>query len=187
MKKNHKHNKDTNVHSDNDAIVMQVSKDYIVNKSEEELADLFRDIGVALKEFTTSQDTDDKCINMCDGCMYDERECDTSSEDYNNAGYVEDDYIDCVQYPLDSYIDPDLIDLRRLEGNYDYVVQYMAKCFRRTNEVAIQMLSEAHKMEMATLLEHLTQQNVLVAQTIIERIDARTLKPLESLELLELE
>jgi hypothetical protein len=52
---------------------MQVSKDYIVNKSEEELADLFRDIGVALKEFTTSQDTDDKRINMCDGCMYDER------------------------------------------------------------------------------------------------------------------
>ena len=39
MKKHHKHNKDTNVHSDNDAIVMQVSKDYIVNKSEEELAE----------------------------------------------------------------------------------------------------------------------------------------------------
>jgi BarA-like signal transduction histidine kinase len=88
-----------------------------------------------------------------------------------------------VRYPLDSYIDPDLIDLRRLEGNYDYVIQYMAKCFRRTNEVAIQMLSEAHKMEMATLLEYLTQQNVLAAQTIIERIDARTLKPLELLEL----
>ena len=58
MKKHHKHDKDTNTHSDN-GIVLHVSKDYIANTSEEELADMFSGIGASLKEIVEATTQND--------------------------------------------------------------------------------------------------------------------------------
>lgn len=171
MKKHHKHNKDTNVHTDND-IVLHVSKDAIVNKSEEELADMFSGIGASLKEIVEPSDNH----NMCDCAS-----CDLASEchEYRTEPYDsdvrqvadEEDYIDSVQYPLDPYINPTLLKTRNLENEYDYMVRRMADMHRSTNETIVKMLSQAHKMEMATLLEYLTQQSAVTTQIIFDTID----------------
>lgn len=131
MKKNHKHNKDTNTHSDN--------------------------------------------YNM-----YDCASCDTASEcHYRTEPYDsdvrqaadEEDYIDSVEYPLDQYIYPRLLKTRKLENEYDYMVRQIADASRTTNETIVNMLSHVHKMEMATLLEYLTQQSAVTNQIIIDTID----------------
>jgi hypothetical protein len=171
MKKNHKHNKDTNTHNDN-GIVLHVSKDYIANTSEEELADVFSGIGASLKEIVEPSDNH----NMCDCAS-----CDLASEcnEYRTEPYDsdirqaadEEDYIDSVQYPLDPYINPTLLKTRNLENEYDYMVRRMADMHRSTNETIVNMLSQAHKMEMATLLEYLTQESAVTTQIIIDTID----------------
>ena len=107
MSKKHKHNKDTNTHNDN-GIVLHISKDAIVNKSEEELADVFSGIGASLKEIV---EPSDNSHNMSDCAS-----CDLASECHNcrtepydsdvRQAADEEDYIDSVQYPLDPYINP---------------------------------------------------------------------------------
>ena len=163
MKKHHKHNKDTNTHSDN-GIVLHVSKDYIANTSEEELADVFSGIGASLKEIV---EPSDNSHNMSDCAS-----CDLASECHNcrtepydsdvRQAADEEDYIDSVQYPSDPYVNPDMLKARELEANV----------LRLTNETAISMLSQAHKMEMATLLEYLTQQTAITTQLILDKINS---------------
>lgn len=164
MKKNHKHNKDTNTHSDN-GIVLHVSKDYIANTSEEELADVFSGIGASLKEIVEPSDNH----NMCDCASC--HDCRAESYDSDVAA-GEEDYIDSVQFPYDGYINPDMLKARELENGYDDEIRYMANVFRVTNETAIKMLSQAHKMEMATLLEYLTQQAAVTTQLILDKINS---------------
>lgn len=170
MKKNHKHNKDTNVHSDN-GIVLHVSKDAIVNKSEEELADMFSGIGASLKEIVEPSDNHDMCdCASCDVAS----ECHYKTEPYDSdvkQAADEEDYIDSVEYPLDQYIYPRLLKTRKLENKYDYAIRRMADMNRTTNETIVNMLSHVHKMEMATLLEYLTQQSAVTTQIIIDTID----------------
>jgi hypothetical protein len=171
MKKNHKHNKDTNTHSDN-GIVLHVSKDYIANTSEEELADVFSGIGASLKEIVEPSDNSHN-MSDCASCH------DASSHDYRTEPYDsdvrqaadEEDYIDSVEYPLDPYINPILLETRKLENKYDYMIRRMADINRTTNETIVNMLSQAHKMEMATLLEYLTQQSAVTTQIIFDTID----------------
>ena len=171
MKKNHKHNKDTNTHSDN-GIVLHVSKDAILNKSEDELADIFSGIGASLKEIVGSSSSH----NMCDcASCYDTPECHDCRAEYDSdvrQAANEEDYIDSVQYPSDPYINPDMLKARELENGYDDEVGYLANVFRLTNETAIGMLSQAHKMEMATLLEYLTQQAAVTTQIILDKINS---------------
>lgn len=172
MKKHHKYDKDTNTHSDN-GIVLHVSKDYIANTSEEELADVFSGIGASLKEIV---EPSDNSHNMSDCAS-----CDLASECHNcrtepydsdvRQAADEEDYIDSVQYSLDPYINPTLLKTRNLENEYDYMVRRMADMHRSTNETIVNMLSQAHKMEMATLLEYLTQESAVTTQIIIDTID----------------
>ena len=173
MKKHHKHSKDTNTHSDN-GIVLHVSKDYIANTSEEELADVFSGIGASLKEIVESSSNSH---NMCDcASCHDASEChNCRAESYDSdvrQAADEEDYIDSVQYPSDPYVNPDMLKARELENAYDDEVQYMANVLRLTNETAISMLSQAHKMEMATLLEYLTQQTAITTQLILDKINS---------------
>ena len=172
MKKNHKHNKDTNAHSGN-GIILHIDKNAIVNKSEEELADIFSGIGASLKENVELLGNSHMCD--CASC-HDTSEChDCRIEPYDSdARQVadEEDYIDSVQYPLDPYINPTLLKTRNLENEYDYMVRRMADMHRSTNETIVNMLSQAHKMEMATLLEYLTQESAVTTQIIIDTIDA---------------
>ena len=65
-----------------------------------------------------------------------------------------------------------MLKARELENAYDDEVQYMANVLRLTNETAISMLSQAHKMEMATLLEYLTQQTAITTQLILDKINS---------------
>ena len=51
------------------------------------------------------------------------------------------------------------------------MVRRMADMHRSTNETIVKMLSQAHKMEMATLLEYLTQQSAVTTQIIFDTID----------------
>lgn len=173
MKKNHKHNKDTNTHSDN-GIVLHINKDAILNKSEEELADIFSGIGASLKEIVEPSDNGH---NMCDcaSChaISECNDCRTELYDGDVRQMTdEEDYIDSIQFPSDPYINPDMLKARELENGYDGEVRYMANVFRAANETAINMLSQAHKMEMATLLEYLTQQAAVTTQAILDKINS---------------
>ena len=173
MKKNHKHNKDTNTHSDN-GIVLHVSKDYIANTSEEELADVFSGIGASLKEIVEPSDNSHN-ISDCASCDLASECHNCRTEPYDSdvrQAADEEDYIDSVQYPSDPYVNPDMLKARELENAYDDEVQYMANVLRLTNETAISMLSQAHKMEMATLLEYLTQQTAITTQLILDKINS---------------
>lgn len=171
MKKNHKHNKDINTHSDN-GIVLHVSKDYIANTSEEELADVFSGIGASLKEIV--EPSDNHNMSDCASCDLASECHEHRTEPYDSdvrQAADEEDYIDSVQYPLDPYINPTLLKTRNLENEYDYMVRRMADMHRSTNETIVNMLSQAHKMEMATLLEYLTQESAVTTQIIIDTID----------------
>ena len=86
------------------------------------------------------------------------------------------DYVDSVGYPTDNYIHPGIIDAREAENDYDDIVKYIAKTSRMVNGVILQKLQEAHSMEIATLLEYITQQNAVTTQVILDEYLAKNHK-----------
>jgi len=85
-------------------------------------------------------------------------------------GY-DDEYVDSVRYPGDDNILPSIRNARAIEKDYDMPLQYAGSAIRECNAHVVQALGNIHNMEMATLMEYITQQNLITMQTCLDMVN----------------